>query len=106
MSSYMRMRPSHKHAVCTSVDRANSVQGQPDALRSEFHLSYSMILGLARGQAMLDIEALLAASFRQSQAQNELPALRQRIAALQVTFLCRVFMSSFPSFFFVFLFLG
>lgn len=43
-----------------------------------------MILGLARGQAVLDIEALLAASFRQSQAQNELPALRQRIAALQV----------------------
>ena len=60
-------------------------QGQPDALRSEFHLSYAMILGLARGQAVLDIEALLAASFRQSQAQNELPALRQRIAALQVT---------------------
>ena len=60
------------------------LQGQPDALRSEFHLSYAMILGLARGQALVDIEALLARSFRQAQAQNGLPALRQRMGALQV----------------------
>ena len=60
------------------------LQGQPDALCSEFHLSYAMILGLARGQALLDVEAVLARSFRQAQAQNGLPALRQRMHALQV----------------------
>ena len=61
------------------------LQGQPDALRSEFNLSYAMMLGLARGQALLDIEALLAKSFRQAQAQNGLPALRQRMHALQAS---------------------
>ena len=56
------------------------VQGAPDALRSEFHLSYTMLLNLALGEAATEPEALLRASFRQFQTERALPALRARTA--------------------------
>ena len=60
------------------------VQGAPDTLHSEFHLSYTMLLNLLLGEAALGPEALLQASFRQFQTERALPALRARIAALEV----------------------
>lgn len=59
------------------------VQGRPDTLHSEFHLSYAMLLNLLLSEAA-DPESLLRASFRQFQVERSLPALTQRIAALEV----------------------
>ena len=59
------------------------VQGAPDTLHSEFHLSHTMLLNLLLSEA-LEPEALLRQSFRQFQTERSLPALRARIAALQV----------------------
>ncbi|EIE21291.1 antiviral helicase [Coccomyxa subellipsoidea C-169] len=58
------------------------VQGAPDTLHSEFHLSHTMLLNLLLSEA-LEPEALLRQSFRQFQTERSLPALRARIAALQ-----------------------
>ena len=60
------------------------VQGAPDTLHSEFQLSYTMLLNLLLGEAALGPEALLQASFRQFQTERALPALRARIARLEV----------------------
>ena len=62
----------------------NMVQGAPDTLHSEFHLSYAMLLNLLLSEAA-DPESLLRASFRQFQVERSLPALNQRIANLEVT---------------------
>lgn len=59
------------------------VQGAPDTLHSEFHLSHTMLLNLLLSE-VLEPEALLRSSFRQFQTERSLPALRQRIAALEV----------------------
>ena len=59
------------------------VQGAPDALHSEFHLSYAMLLNLLLSEAA-DPESLLKASFRQFQVERSLPALNQRITQLEV----------------------
>ena len=59
------------------------VQGAPDTLHSEFHLSYAMLLNLLLSEAA-DPESLLKASFRQFQVERSLPALNQRIAQLEV----------------------
>ena len=59
------------------------VQGAPDTLHSEFHLSYAMLLNLLLSEAA-DPESLLRASFRQFQVERSLPALTQRIAQLEV----------------------
>lgn len=59
------------------------VQGAPDALHSEFHLSYTMLLNLLLSEA-LDPEALLRKSFRQFQTERSLPALRLRSQQLEV----------------------
>ncbi|CAL8466224.1 g5760 [Coccomyxa elongata] len=58
------------------------VQGAPDTLHSEFHLSHTMLLNLLLSEA-LEPEALLRASFRQFQTERSLPALRDRIARLE-----------------------
>ena len=60
------------------------VQGAPDTLHSEFHLSYAMLLNLLLSEAA-DPESLLKASFRQFQVERSLPALNQRIAQLEVS---------------------
>jgi len=60
------------------------VQGAPDTLHSEFHLSYAMLLNLLLSEAA-DPESLLRASFRQFQVERSLPALTQRIAQLEVS---------------------
>lgn len=59
------------------------VQGAPDTLHSEFHLSHTMLLNLLLSEA-LEPEALLRASFRQFQTERSLPALRDRITRLEV----------------------
>ncbi len=59
------------------------VQGAPDTLHSEFHLSYAMLLSLLLSETA-DPESLLRASFRQFQVERSLPALNQRIAQLEV----------------------
>lgn len=59
------------------------VQGAPDTLHSEFHLSYTMLLNLLLGE-MADPESLLRASFRQFQMERSLPDLQRRVAALTV----------------------
>jgi ATP-dependent RNA helicase DOB1 len=59
------------------------VQGVPDTLHSEFHLSYTMLLNLLLSEAS-NPEALLRASFRQFQMQRSLPDLRRRVTALEV----------------------
>ena len=61
------------------------VQGAPDALHSEFHLSYAMLLALARSETEVDAATLLRRSFRQFQALKALPSMQQRIARLQVS---------------------
>ena len=60
------------------------VQGAPDPLHSEFHLSYGMLLALARSETDVDALTLLQQSFRQFQAQRVLPAMQLRVEALQV----------------------
>ena len=62
----------------------NMVQGAPDTLHSEFHLSYTMLLNLLLSEAA-DPESLLRASFRQFQVERSLPALTQQIAQLEVS---------------------
>lgn len=65
----------------------NMVQGAPDTLHSEFHLSYAMLLNLLLSEAA-DPESLLRASFRQFQVERSLPALTQRIAQMEVSDTC------------------
>lgn len=60
------------------------LQGAADPLHSEFHLTYAMLLALARSSADVTAESLLSKSFRQYQAQRAIPGLQQRIGALQV----------------------
>lgn len=63
----------------------NMVKGLPDTLHSEFRLSYSMLLNLQRGEGRLKAQELLAASFKQFQVEQALPALKQKVQQLQVT---------------------
>ena len=59
------------------------LRGAPDTLHSEFRLGYNMLLNLLRVEGG-EPEHLLRASYRQFQVERSLPALQQRIAALQV----------------------
>jgi superfamily II RNA helicase len=59
------------------------VQGAPDTLHSEFHLSYTMLLNLMLSEALAP-EALLRKSFRQFQTERSLPTLRLRSQQLEV----------------------
>lgn len=62
----------------------NMVKGLPDTLHSEFRLSYSMLLNLLRGEGRLKARELLAASFKQFQVEQALPALKHKVEALEV----------------------
>ena len=57
------------------------VRGMPDALRSAFRLTYPSLLSVLRlDSTQVTPEMLISRSFRQWQAQQELPALRARLA--------------------------
>lgn len=62
----------------------NMLKGLPDTLHSEFRLSYSMLLNLMRGEGRMPARELLAASFKQFQVEQALPALKLRVEKLQV----------------------
>lgn len=62
------------------------VKGAPDMLHSEFRLGYSMLLNLMRGEGRLQAKELLAASFKQFQVEQALPALQAKIDSLEVCF--------------------
>ncbi|KAK9803050.1 hypothetical protein WJX73_001880 [Symbiochloris irregularis] len=59
------------------------VQGAADPLHSEFHLTYSMLLALARSETDVDASTLLQRSFRQFQAQRALPEMENKISQLK-----------------------
>ena len=65
----------------------NMVKGLPDTLHSEFRLSYSMLLNLMRGEGRMPARELLAASFKQFQVEQALPALKLKVERLQVRLL-------------------
>ena len=55
------------------------VKGAPDRLWSEFHLSYNMLLNLARAEARrTEPDAVIRSSFLQFQTQRSLPTLLLR----------------------------
>ena len=62
----------------------NMVKGLPDTLHSEFRLGYSMLLNLMRGEGRMQARELLAASFKQFQVEQALPALKLKVEKLQV----------------------
>lgn len=62
----------------------NMLKGLPDTLHSEFRLSYSMLLNLMRGEGRMPAREMLAASFKQFQVEQALPALKLRVENLQV----------------------
>ncbi len=74
------------------------VKGAPDRLWSEFHLSYNMLLNLARAEARrTEPDAVIRSSFLQFQTQRSLPTLLLR-AQLKVRLaqLCGQTLTSAP----------
>ncbi len=53
------------------------LRGAPDPLRSEFRLRYSMLLNIMRAEGA-EPEQLLRSSFRQFQAERDLPQLQAK----------------------------
>ncbi len=76
-------------SVITMVDQATDLEavremlrGSADELNSRFHLSYNMLLNCNRMETA-DIELLISKSFRTFQLQSEVPALEERMLALE-----------------------
>lgn len=68
----------------------NMVKGLPDTLHSEFRLSYSMLLNLQRGEGRMQAKELLASSFKQFQVEQALPALKEKVKKLEVSFVSTI----------------